>query len=222
MATGGLELVADAPSLKCEFVKPDGVLCALEAQHLCATCHKPKCGEHTSNVDFAQCQVCCPDVGIDISIVSKNETDFDIVNDVVFEKTYKAKHIQYTGEHWLTNQTAIHEMSDGKLHSAIEYYKTIVKLIEEEQVRRKIDKSKRILAANPLARRAKKVVVDGLSSVTIEKKVTTRRQKVTDPMEALMAAAAAGKIDLKKLAEMLQQKVAATNLGVPPEQQKLG
>jgi hypothetical protein len=221
MESSVIQLVPEQPHFKCEFVKPDGTNCGAEALHICSTCKKPKCGEHTSNVDFGQCQVCCEDVGIDVQIVAKHDTDFDIINDVAIEKTYKAKHIQYTGQHWLTNQTAIYEMSDGKLKGAIEYYKTIVKLIEEEQVRRKITKSKQILAANPLGRRIKKAI-DGISSVTVEKKVTTRRQKVMDPMEALMAAAAAGKIDLKKLAEMLQQKVAATNLGVPVEKQKLG
>lgn len=205
--------VVTGTAMKCFFIvdTETNKSCDADSSHRCTTCGRPKCGQHSSNVDPSQCQFCCADVGIEVSVMTKNEEDFDLVADEHILRRYEAKHIKFTGQHWLDNQFIIHELSDEKLKSSLEYHKQMVKLMEEEQLTRKIKKAKKTIAAAPILRRARA----GVTSVTEEKKTTVRRSKAAlSPEEALEAAIRSGALDPKKLLEMLQQRAMKKNLGI--------
>lgn len=185
------------------------------AFHICRhpSCNKYHCAEHTSNVDMDKCSRCSEDVTVEVSKLSKTtvKEEYDEVRDEVLTETesHTAKSIHFTGKHWLSNSVIIGSMTDQKLKSSIEYHKAMVRLMEEELIHRKINKSKAHLASHPFAakRLGNRIVKDGVITSVSETKTRVTRRKSSDPADKILSAMQSGGIDITKLIEMLQKKV---------------
>lgn len=187
--------------------------CGSFAFHICSACKKPHCTEHTSNVDLSNCVDCSEPVIIETHKVSRRDEDYDEITDETVYNTYEAKQVKFTGRHWLSNATIIASLSDMQLKSALEYHKGMISQLEFELTARKIHRNKEEYGYATRPKAGKDRVVTSTETRTT-KTVRVKKVKEVDPLEALAKLAADGKIDLKKMQEMLQQKLAAKNLGV--------
>lgn len=182
--------------------------CGQPAIGQCTHCKKYFCRTDVSNVDFSSCNKCCESVDIIVNKVSKNEEDYDEFREETVLKTFEAKRIILDGQHWIRNSTIIGDVDDKILGETLEFYGTMVRLLEQELLNRKIKRDKAKIAAHPITYKSRGRV----TSISTETKTTVRRKK--DPMDALMALANSGQINPQKLMEMLQELVAKKNLGV--------
>jgi ribosomal protein L44E len=148
--------------------------------------------------------------------VSRRDEDYDEITDETVYNTYEAKQVKFTGRHWLSNATIIASLSDQQLKSALEYHKGMISQLEFELTARKIHRNKEEYGYPTRPKAGKDKVVTSTETRTTKTVRVKKIKEEADPMDALMKLAQSGKLDLKKMAEMLQQKIAAKNLGVPP------
>lgn len=188
------------------IVKDKCELCEAAAVHKCNNCQKKICSKDTSNVDATLCVNCSPSVNINVFKESKKSEEYDEWNDEVTTHKHEAKHIQFTGDRWLSFAIEFGTLDEAKLKEVLEVHRGFVRQLELELTNRKIKTAKSLLAAQPLARR--KVV----TSVETTKTEKVRQKRITDPNEQIIQAMKKAGLDPKKLIEMLQQKVAAQNL----------
>jgi hypothetical protein len=187
------------------------------AYHICRhpKCNKYHCVEHTSNVDIDKCSDCSEPIIVEVKKLSKTtvQEEYDEIRDEILTETetHTAKSIHFSGQHWLSNSIIIGSMSDLKLKESIEYHKAMVRMMEDELINRKIQKSKAHLAAHPFAvkRLSNRIIKDGVVTSVNESstKKTRVARKPKDAADKVLAAMQSGGIDIAKLMELLQKKV---------------
>jgi len=178
--------------------------------HICRNknCQKNHCVEHTSNVDLDKCSDCSEPVTVEVKKLSKTTTDYDEIRDEILSETHTAKAISFTGEHWLSNSVIISSLTDSQLKQSIEYNKAMVRMMEDELIHRRIQKSKQHLASTPFVGRKfeKRGVVSSVE--TTKTKRVVRKRSTASTEDKIMAALGGGNIDPQKLLDMLSKKLA--------------
>lgn len=173
---------------------------------VCARCGKAFCLHYASTIDVQYCVNCMSDVGITKEVITKTYEHKSAETDQVTFYRRRARQMRIFGLDWLFAQRKINDLSDVELDLDIEYHRNLMKLMIDEQERRKNEKMHRYAGMRVVLPTPATTTVSSVKQTTVKKSSTVSKSKSTEQLQALLSSMKAKGVTMESLAQLLKKK----------------